>query len=61
MQCLNLCLVSDPTHAAAFNNLAVLHHKRGSCNLAKAYLQTAKGLQPEMPEAKQNLELLLSK
>lgn len=61
MQCLNLCLIADPSHASAFNNLAVLHQKRGSSNLAKAYLQTARGLQPEMPEARQNLEMLLSK
>lgn len=61
MKCLNLCLVSDPTHAAAFNNLAVLHQKRGAGSFVKAYLQTAKGLQPEMLEAKQNLELLLNK
>ncbi|RZC00554.1 tetratricopeptide repeat protein 8, partial [Asbolus verrucosus] len=42
MQCLNLCLSSDSTHASAFNNLAVLHHKMGRTNLAKAYFTSAK-------------------
>lgn len=61
MRCLGVCLFCDPSHAAALNNLAVLHRKRGSSGLAKAYLQSAKALRPEMPEASRNLELLLGK
>lgn len=58
LQCLNLCLASDSTHASAFNNLAVLHHKMGRTNLAKAYFTSAKSLEPDLLEAKTNLEFL---
>ncbi|KAJ3626542.1 hypothetical protein MTP99_017029 [Tenebrio molitor] len=58
VQCLNLCLSSDSTHASAFNNLAVLHHKMGKINLAKAYFTSAKGLEPDLYEPKVNLEFL---
>jgi len=58
IQCLNLCLCADSTHASAFNNLAVLHHKTGKTHLAKAYLASAKGHQPALPEPKYNLDIL---
>nr|XP_023027853.1 tetratricopeptide repeat protein 8 [Leptinotarsa decemlineata] len=58
IQCLNLCLSSDSAHASAFNNLAVLHHKTGKVNLAKAYLTSARTLEPELEEPKINLEHL---
>lgn len=58
MQCLNLCLSTDSTHASAFNNLAVLHHKMGRTNLAKAYFMSAKGLEPNLFEPNANLEFL---
>lgn len=61
MQCLNLCLASDSSHAPAFNNLAVLHHEMGRTNLAKAYLTTSKALEPELPEPAKNFEYLLNK
>lgn len=61
MQCLNICLVSDSTHASAFNNLAILQHKLGRTNLAKAYFTTAIGLQPDMQESLKNLEHLQNK
>ncbi|XP_030753275.1 tetratricopeptide repeat protein 8 [Sitophilus oryzae] len=58
IQCLNLCLVADPTHASAFNNLAVLHHRSGKPHLAKAYFTSAREHQPELPEPGINLEVL---
>ncbi|CAG9863381.1 unnamed protein product [Phyllotreta striolata] len=58
VQCLNLCLSSDAAHAPAFNNLAVLYHKMGKSSLAKAYLNTAKSLEPELGEVQGNLEYL---
>ncbi|KAL1498295.1 hypothetical protein ABEB36_009114 [Hypothenemus hampei] len=58
IQCLNLCLCADSSHAPAFNNLAVLHHKNGKTHLAKAYLVTAKGHQPALPEPVFNLNVL---
>ncbi|KAF7272712.1 hypothetical protein GWI33_014524 [Rhynchophorus ferrugineus] len=58
IQCLNLCLSVDVSHAAAFNNLAVLHHRMGKIHLAKAYLASAKGHQPALPECSVNLEIL---
>ncbi|KAJ8982886.1 hypothetical protein NQ317_004316 [Molorchus minor] len=58
IQCLTLCLSSDSSHASALNNLAVLHHKMGRTNLAKAYLASAKGMEPEMTEPQANLDLL---
>ncbi|EFA10327.1 tetratricopeptide repeat protein 8 [Tribolium castaneum] len=60
VQCLNLCLSSDSTHASAFNNLAVLHHKMGRINLAKAYFTSAAALDPNLYEPKTNLEFLQS-
>ncbi|KAJ8967484.1 hypothetical protein NQ314_002798 [Rhamnusium bicolor] len=58
IQCLTLCLSSDSTHASAFNNLAVLHHKMGRINLAKAYLTSAKELEPNLAEPQANMEFL---
>ncbi|CAG9835183.1 unnamed protein product [Diabrotica balteata] len=58
VQCLNLCLSSNSTHAPAFNNLAVLYHKMGKINLAKAYLTSAKTLEPDLMEVQVNLEFL---
>ncbi|XP_044754057.1 tetratricopeptide repeat protein 8 isoform X2 [Coccinella septempunctata] len=59
--CLNICINADPTHAPAFNNLAVLHQKTGRKDLAKVYFQSAKNLQEDMEEANANLEILLKK
>lgn len=58
IQCLNLCLLADSSHAEAFNNLAVLHHKMGRTNLSKAYFSSALTLEPNMIEAKKNMDLL---
>ncbi|XP_050505068.1 tetratricopeptide repeat protein 8 [Diabrotica virgifera virgifera] len=58
VQCLNLCLSSNSTHAPAFNNLAVLYHKMGKINLAKAYLTSAKTLEPDLMEVQVNLDFL---
>lgn len=59
MHCLSLCLSMEPNHAAALNNLGVLHQRLGRNNLAKAYLTTANQLSPELHECKHNLEILL--
>ncbi|KAK9878133.1 hypothetical protein WA026_021149 [Henosepilachna vigintioctopunctata] len=59
--CLNICLSADSSHAYAFNNLAVLHHKMGRTNLANVYLSSAKGLEDDMVEVNNNLELLRNK
>ncbi|CAH0554642.1 unnamed protein product [Brassicogethes aeneus] len=61
IQCLSLCLSSDPSHASAFNNLAIFHHKMGRTNLARVYLTTAKQLEPNLWEPQANLEFLQSK
>ncbi|KAK4876175.1 hypothetical protein RN001_012597 [Aquatica leii] len=61
MQCLSICLVIDPTHAPAFNNIAILQYKSGRANLAKAYFTTAKNLQENMLEPQKNLEYLQNK
>ncbi|KAK5645469.1 hypothetical protein RI129_006769 [Pyrocoelia pectoralis] len=58
IQCLSICLVMDSTHAPAFNNLAILQYKLGRTNLAKAYFNTAKNLQPSLFEPQKNLEYL---
>ncbi|CAG9760887.1 unnamed protein product [Ceutorhynchus assimilis] len=58
VQCLNLCLSANSSHASALNNLAVLHHKTGKSHLAKAYLASARGHQPTLPEPIVNLEIL---
>ncbi|KAH1009550.1 hypothetical protein HUJ04_001889 [Dendroctonus ponderosae] len=58
IQCLNLCLCADSSHASAFNNLAVLHHKSGKTHLARAYFASAKGHEPALPEALINLDIL---
>lgn len=58
VQCLNLCVTLDPSHAAAFNNLAILHFKMGRRNLAKSYFQTANGLEGDLVEPRTNLEYL---
>ncbi|XP_057651035.1 tetratricopeptide repeat protein 8 isoform X1 [Diorhabda carinulata] len=58
VQCLNLCLCSDSTHAPAFNNLAVLYYKMGKTNLAKAYLISAKTFEPQLLEVHSNLEYI---
>ncbi|XP_045473974.1 tetratricopeptide repeat protein 8 [Harmonia axyridis] len=59
--CLNICITADPTHAAAFNNLAVLHQKMGRKSLAKAYFLTSKNLEDNMEETNMNLEIILKK
>lgn len=59
MQCLNLCLSIEPNHGAAMNNLAVLQHRLGRLGVAKAYLTTATGIEPDLPEPKHNLEILM--
>lgn len=59
MQCLNLCLSIEANHGAALNNLAILNHRLGRVGLAKAYLTNANGLEPDLPEPKHNLEILL--
>ncbi|KAF5291199.1 hypothetical protein FQA39_LY14441 [Lamprigera yunnana] len=61
MQCLSICLVMDPTHASAFNNIAILQYKLGRVSLAKGYFATAKNLQPTMLEPQKNLEFLQNK
>ncbi|KAG5894234.1 hypothetical protein JTB14_002283 [Gonioctena quinquepunctata] len=58
MHCLNLCLSANSTHSSAFNNLAVLHHKMGKVNLARAYLTSAKTLEPDLEEPQINLKRL---
>ncbi|XP_018562782.1 tetratricopeptide repeat protein 8 [Anoplophora glabripennis] len=58
IRCLTLCLSLDSTHASAYNNLAVLHHKTGKINLAKAYLTSAREMEPDLVEPQTNLELL---
>nr|CAH7722287.1 unnamed protein product [Callosobruchus chinensis] len=59
VQCLNLCLSADASHAPALNNLAVLYHKTGKTNVAKAYLTSASTVDPNLPEPQINLEILL--
>nr|CAI5831961.1 unnamed protein product [Callosobruchus analis] len=59
VQCLNLCLSVDASHAPALNNLAVLYHKTGKTNVAKAYLTSASTVDPNLPEPQINLEILL--
>ncbi|KAF5307991.1 hypothetical protein FQR65_LT06559 [Abscondita terminalis] len=61
MQCLSICLVIDPTHASAFNNIGILQYKLGRTNLAKAYFTSAKNLQENMIEPYNNLEYLQNK
>lgn len=58
VQCLNLCITVDPSHGAAFNNLAILNFKMGRRNLAKSYFQTANSLEEELVEPRLNLEYL---
>ncbi|XP_018329576.1 tetratricopeptide repeat protein 8 [Agrilus planipennis] len=58
LHCLTLCLSEDSNHAPAFNNLAVLQEKIGNRQLAKVHFNSAKQLQPDLPEAKKNIELL---
>lgn len=58
MQCLNLCLTSEPNHGAALNNLAVLQQRLGRPGVSKAYLTAAAGFEPDLPEPKYNLHIL---
>lgn len=41
------------------NNSAVLQHRLGRLGVAKAYLTTATGIEPDLPEPKHNLEILM--
>ncbi|KAI4460544.1 tetratricopeptide repeat protein 8 [Holotrichia oblita] len=61
LQCLNLCLSCDTSHAPALNNLAVLNHKLGKANLARAYLGSARNADPDLVEVQANLEYLENK
>ncbi|KAM9713715.1 tetratricopeptide repeat protein 8 isoform 3-T3 [Dama dama] len=49
-QCFRLALVSDNSFAEAYNNLAVLEMRRGHVEQAKALLQTASSLIPNLYE-----------
>ncbi|CAH1973494.1 unnamed protein product [Acanthoscelides obtectus] len=60
VQCLNVCLSADASHASALNNLAVLYHKTGKTSLTKAYLTSATTVDPNLPEPQINLEILLN-
>lgn len=44
VQCLRLCLSIDSNHAAAYNNLAVLLHKKGQTQEALGYFQAAQSM-----------------
>lgn len=61
MHCLDLCLSADAAHAAALNNLAILNHRMGRINLAKAYLAGAKNVDSDLVEAQINWEYLENK
>lgn len=53
-QCFRLALVSDNNFAEAYNNLAVLEMRRGHVEQAKALLQTASSLIPNLYEPHYN-------
>ncbi|XP_014255571.1 tetratricopeptide repeat protein 8 [Cimex lectularius] len=58
VQCLRLCLSIDSNHGPAYNNLAVLLHKKGQTNEALGYFQAAQGLGPYLFEPFYNHALL---
>lgn len=57
-RCLKLCLSSDPTNAAALNNLAILCVQEGDLVKAKAYINQAKTILPDLSEIKSNVALM---
>lgn len=53
-RCLRLCISADGGHGAALNNLALLCHRSGQNNKAKAYLLAARTALPNNEEIQFN-------
>lgn len=58
MQSLRLCLSIDSNHAAAYNNLGVLLHRKGQTQEALGYFQAAQSLGPFLFEPFYNHSLI---
>ena len=60
-QCYKLALSSQPEHAEAYNNLAVLEYRRDRREQARSYLLESSALNPRTYEPHFNLALLSDK
>ncbi|KAL1117913.1 hypothetical protein AAG570_004226 [Ranatra chinensis] len=60
-QCLRLSLAADPNHGAAYNNLAVLVHRKGEVQQALSYFQTAQAVSSYLFEPFYNYALVSKK
>lgn len=58
IQCLRLCISIDSNHAAAYNNLGVLLHKKGQTRDANGYFTASQNLGSYLFEPFYNHSLL---